>query len=81
MVFTLPHALIAQNRAALYRLLFRPASATLVQFERQRLAARVGLTAVLSGSTQRGVSTVPAVRPHTIRMLAHRQPSGYTSLR
>jgi len=49
-VFTLPHALnplIRQNRAALYRLLFEAASATLLEFARNRWQAQLGLTAVL----------------------------------
>jgi hypothetical protein len=50
LVFTLPHALnplIAQNRRALYNLLFSSASATLLCFGRHRLKAHIGLTAVL----------------------------------
>jgi hypothetical protein len=49
-VFTLPHALnalIRQNRAALYRLLFASASATLLEFGRRRFGGQVGITAVL----------------------------------
>ena len=49
-VFTLPHALnplIAQNRRALYNLLFSSAGATLLEFGRQRLGAQIGVTAVL----------------------------------
>ena len=50
LVFTLPHALnpiIRQNQAALYRLLFDAASATLLEFGRSRFQARIGVTAVL----------------------------------
>jgi DNA-directed RNA polymerase subunit RPC12/RpoP len=50
LVFTLPHALnalIAQNQAPLYNLLFAAASETLLQFGRQKFAAQLGLTAVL----------------------------------
>lgn len=49
-VFTLPHALnalIAQNRRALYNLLFSSASATLLTFGHQRFGAQIGITAVL----------------------------------
>ncbi len=49
-VFTLPHVLnplIAQNRRALYNLLFASASATLLEFGRRRLHAEIGITAVL----------------------------------
>ena len=49
-VFTLPHALnalIAQNQAALYHLLFAAASQTLLAFGQQKFGAQVGLTAVL----------------------------------
>lgn len=49
-VFTLPHALnplIRQNRAALYRLLFASASATLLEFGRRRFGGQIGITAVL----------------------------------
>lgn len=49
-VFTLPHLLnplIAQNRRALYNLLFSSASATLLKFGRERLKAQIGVTAVL----------------------------------
>ena len=50
LVFTLPHALnglIRQNRAALFKLLFDAASQTLLAFGRERLAAQLGITAVL----------------------------------
>jgi hypothetical protein len=50
LVFTLPHALnalIAQNRRALYNLLFSCAGATLLEFGRRKLKAHIGLTAVL----------------------------------
>lgn len=50
LVFTLPHelnALIQYNQAALYDLLFAAASATLIEFGRSRLQARIGVTAVL----------------------------------
>jgi hypothetical protein len=50
LVFTLPHELnplIQQNQAALYRLLFDAASATLLEFGRNHLAAQLGVTAVL----------------------------------
>ena len=50
LVFTLPHALnalIAQNQAALYNLLFAAATETLLQFGRQKFGAQLGLTAVL----------------------------------
>lgn len=49
-VFTLPHSLngvIRQNQRALYKLLFDSASATLLEFGRQRLKAQIGVTAVL----------------------------------
>ena len=49
-VFTLPHALnalIQQNRARLYDLLFDTASATLLEFGRNDLNAQIGVTAVL----------------------------------
>jgi hypothetical protein len=49
-VFTLPHALnglIAQNRRALYKLLFKSASATLIEFAHHKLQAQIGVTAVL----------------------------------
>jgi hypothetical protein len=49
-VFTLPaplRPLILQNPAPLYRLLFESASATLLQFGRQRFQAELGLTAIL----------------------------------
>jgi len=49
-VFTLPHALnplIRQNRARLYELLFAAASATLLEFGRRQLHARLGVTMVL----------------------------------
>ncbi len=50
LVFTLPHELnplIQHNQAALYRLLFDAASATLIEFGHSRLRARIGVTAVL----------------------------------
>jgi len=50
LVFTLPHALnglIRQNRAALFKLLFDAASHTLLAFGSERLAAQLGITAVL----------------------------------
>jgi hypothetical protein len=50
LVFTLPHSLnglIRQNRAALFKLLFAAASQTLLAFGTERLAAQLGLTAVL----------------------------------
>jgi hypothetical protein len=50
LVFTLPHtlnALIRQNRAALFKLLFDAASQTLLEFGAQRLGAQLGITAVL----------------------------------
>jgi hypothetical protein len=50
LVFTLPHelnALIQQNRAALYDLLFDTVSATLLEFGRNQLNAQIGVTAVL----------------------------------
>ena len=50
LVFTLPHELnplIRQNRRGLLNLLFGAASQTLLEFGRQRLGARVGITAVL----------------------------------
>jgi len=49
-VFTLPaklRPLALQNPAALYRLLFESASATLLQFGQQRFGAELGLTAIL----------------------------------
>jgi hypothetical protein len=49
-VFTLPAALrplALQNPAALYRLLFETASATLLQFSRERFRAELGITAIL----------------------------------
>ncbi len=49
-VFTLPHqlnALIVQNQAALYKLLFDAASATLLEFGRNRFKAVLGITSVL----------------------------------
>lgn len=50
LVFTLPHAfnpLIRQNQAALFKLLFDSAAATLVDFGRNNLQAQIGVTAVL----------------------------------
>lgn len=50
LVFTLPHALnplIQQNQAALYNLLFAAASATLLEFGRVQMGAKIGVTAVL----------------------------------
>jgi hypothetical protein len=50
LVFTLPHVLnplIAQNQRALYKLLFDAASATLLEFGRNRFKAQIGLSAVL----------------------------------
>ena len=50
LVFTLPHELnplIRQNQRALYSLLFRAASQTLLEFGRNRFGAQVGITAVL----------------------------------
>jgi hypothetical protein len=50
LVFTLPHtlnALIRQNRAALFKRLFDAASQTLLEFGAQRLAAQLGISAVL----------------------------------
>ena len=50
LVFTLPHELnplIQQNQARLYSLLFDAASATLLEFGRNRLHAQIGVTAVL----------------------------------
>ena len=50
LVFTLPHelnALIAQNQALLYKLLFDAASDTLLAFGRNHFKAQIGLTAVL----------------------------------
>lgn len=50
LVFTLPHELnplIQQNQATLYRLLFDAASATLLEFGRNRFRAQLGVTAVL----------------------------------
>jgi hypothetical protein len=49
-VFTLPHALnllIQYNQAPLYNLLFASASATLLQFGRNNLGAKLGILAVL----------------------------------
>ena len=49
-VFTLPAALravVLQNPAALYRLLFESASATLLQFGQERFHAELGITAIL----------------------------------
>jgi len=49
-VFTLPHALnglVRQNQARLYRLLFDCSSQTLLEFGRNNLGARPGITAVL----------------------------------
>ena len=49
-VFTLPallRALILQNPALLYRLLFESASATLLQFGQERFQAELGITAIL----------------------------------
>ena len=49
-VFTLPHTLnglIAQNPRAMHSLLFEAASATLMEFARNKLAVRPGITAVL----------------------------------
>ena len=49
-VFTLPHALnplIRQNRRGVLNLLFASASQTLLEFGRQRLKARIGISAVL----------------------------------
>src|SRR4030095_15939194 len=49
-VFTLPHdlnGLVAQNQAALYKLLFDCASATLLAFFERELNAQPGITAVL----------------------------------
>ncbi len=49
-VFTLPSGLrplVLQNQAALYRLLFDAASATLLQFGRERFGAELGVTALL----------------------------------
>ena len=50
LVFTLPHQLnrlIQQNQRLLYKLLFDAASQTLLEFGRNRLAAQLGITAVL----------------------------------
>ena len=50
LVFTLPHELnplIQQNQAVLYDLLFRAATATLIEFGQSRLRAQIGVTAVL----------------------------------
>ena len=50
LVFTVPHVLnglMRQNRRALYGLLLRAASQTLLEFGRGRLQAQVGVTAVL----------------------------------
>lgn len=49
-VFTLPsilRPLVLQNQALLYRLLFDAASATLLQFGRERLGVELGITALL----------------------------------
>ncbi len=49
-VFTLPHelnSLIQQNQRALYNLLFRGATDTLLSFGRERFGAQLGITAVL----------------------------------
>jgi hypothetical protein len=49
-VFTLPHELnplIAQNQAALYKLLFDTASSILLEFGRNRFKAQIGVTTVL----------------------------------
>ena len=49
-MFTLPHSLnglIRQNRTVLFKLLFQAASATLLEFGRERLKAQIGVTAVL----------------------------------
>jgi hypothetical protein len=49
-VFTLPsilRPLVLQNQALLYRLLFDAASATLLQFGRERLGVELGVTALL----------------------------------
>jgi hypothetical protein len=49
-VFTLPSALrplALQNQALLYRILFDAASATLLQFGSERLAAELGITTLL----------------------------------
>jgi Putative transposase/Transposase zinc-binding domain len=49
-VFTLPHSLnslIAQNQAALYKLLFAAAAETLLEFGKQRLGGQIGITMVL----------------------------------
>lgn len=49
-VFTLPHtlnALIRQNRAVLFKLLFDAATQTLLEFGAERLQAQLGITAVL----------------------------------
>jgi hypothetical protein len=49
-VFTLPHelnALIQQNQAVLYDLLFRSVSETLLSFGRNKFGAQLGVTAVL----------------------------------
>jgi hypothetical protein len=49
-VFTLPHSLnslIAQNQAALYKLLFAAAAETLLEFGNQRLGGQIGITMVL----------------------------------
>ena len=50
LVFTLPHTLnplIQQNQRALYTLLFRAASQTLLEFAQNRFQAQLGITAVL----------------------------------
>ncbi|MGB3465489.1 MAG: IS91 family transposase [Cyclobacteriaceae bacterium] len=55
-VFTLPHTLnplIRYNRAELYKLLFDCASATLLQFAKNRFGGQAGLTAVLHTWSQR----------------------------
>jgi hypothetical protein len=49
-VFTLPHELhplLLRNQAALYRLLFDGAAATLMEFARSRLGGTPGITAIL----------------------------------
>jgi Putative transposase/Transposase zinc-binding domain len=49
-VFTLPHALnplIQQNQRALYTLLFKAASQTLLEFGQNRFGVQLGITAVL----------------------------------
>jgi hypothetical protein len=50
LVFTLPHVLnplIQQNQRALYTLLFRTVSQTVLEFGQNRLGVKVGITAVL----------------------------------